>query len=134
MGKDLHHTIRPYWEKALNRHDNVASWKLIPHPTDYIYSIIPRRFKGEIIIHATDDYRYGLTHYFNRPEILVTGSMIYMARPEATYTEEVAEHANSEGISVGNFGEIMGALNIQNHAVWQVKKRKEREEEMKRQS
>ncbi len=131
MGKNLHNSIRPFWEKALNGHTNVARWKLTQHSTEYIYSITPNKFTGEIIIHATDEYIYGLTHYINRPNILVTGSMIYLARPEAVYTDEVAECANNEDISIGVFGEIMGALHIQNHASWQIKKRKERAEEKK---
>ena len=125
MGKDLHSSILPYWERALNNHLNVASWEIISDPSDYIYRIT--RVRGEdILILVSDSYRYSLTDFFTRNEGIGAGAMIYMAKPESNYCLEVADAGKEECLTIGMFGEILGALNIDTHWNWESKDRKER--------
>lgn len=125
MGKDLHPSILPYWERALDNHSNVASWMRLSDPSDYIYQIT--RERGEdILILASDCYRYSLTDFFTRNKHIGAGAMIYMAKPESNYSLEVADVAKEECVTIGKLGEILGALNIDAHWDWESRDRKER--------
>jgi hypothetical protein len=125
MGKDLHPSILPYWERALSNHSNVSSWERVADPSDYIYRVT--RLRGEdILVLASDGYRYGLTDFFTRNERISAGTMIYMAKPESNYCLEVADAAKEEHVTIGRLGEILGALNIDTHWHWESRDRKER--------
>ena len=124
MGKNLHPSILPYWERALNNHSNVRSWEKLNDPSDYIYLI--NRVRGDdVLILASDEYRYTLTDFFNRNERINAKSMIYLARPEANYSLDVIDAAKAEQITIGMLAEILGALNIDKHWNWESKDLKE---------
>lgn len=125
MAKNLHPSILPYWERALDGQSNVKSWSRVSDPSDYIYHI-ERVHAGDIYVLVSDSYRYGLTDFFTRNDSIEQGSMIYMARPESNYSLEVADAAKDEMISIGMLGEILGALNIDKHWEWESQVRKER--------
>ena len=125
MGKDLHPSILPFWERALSNHSNVASWERVPDPSDYIYRVTRVR-GGDILILASDCYRYSLTDFFTRNEHIGEGAMIYMAKPESNYCLEVADASKEEHVTIGMLGEILGALNIDSHWNWESRDRKER--------
>lgn len=124
MGKKLHPSILPYWERTLSNHSNVRSWEKLNDPSDYIYLI--NRVRGDdVLILASDEYRYTLTDFFNRNERINAKSMIYLARPEANYSLDVIDAAKAEQITIGMLAEILGALNIDTHWNWESKARKE---------
>lgn len=125
MGKDLHPSILPFWERALKNHSNVASWERLSYPSDYIYRITRER-GGDVLILASDCYRYTLTDFFNRNEHIGAEAMIYMAKPESNYSLEVADACKEERVTIGMFGEILGALNIDAHWNWESRDRKKR--------
>lgn len=124
MGKNLHSSILPYWERALNSHTKVKSWDRLPHTTDYIYLIVRISPLSEVVIHVSDEYRYNLTHYHTRPPEIKEGAIIYLAKPESDYALEVVDIAVNDGISIGKYGEVLGALNINKHWTWEHKDRK----------
>ncbi|ACH64516.1 enolase [Aliivibrio fischeri MJ11] len=125
MGKKLHSSILPFWEKALNGHSNVKSWKKLDDREDYIYKI--ERHKGpDVIVLASDEYQYGLSSYYSRNELISKGAIIYMARPESNYSLDVSDAAKEEGVSIGVLKEVLGALNLDKHWLWDSKDRKER--------
>ncbi|MFV8449788.1 hypothetical protein ACNO65_06850 [Vibrio campbellii] len=125
MGFDLHPSILPYWEKALNRHSNVSSWERLDDSNDYIYRI--KRVRGQdILVLASDCYEYSLSDFFTRNDLIGQGTMIYMAKPESQYDLEVADIAKQEHVTIGMLGEILGALNLDVHWNWESKDRKER--------
>jgi len=125
MGFDLHPSILPYWEKALNSHSNVSSWDKLDDSNDYIYRI--KRVRGkDILVLASDCYEYSLSDFFTRNDLIGQGAMIYMAKPESKYDLEVADVAKQERVTIGMLGEILGALNLDAHWNWESKDRKER--------
>ncbi|MGR5550677.1 hypothetical protein ACP3V1_18210 [Vibrio sp. DNB22_12_1] len=125
MGFDLHPSILPYWEKALNRHSNVSSWERLDDSNDYIYRI--KRVRGkDILVLASDCYEYSLSDFFTRNDLIGQDTMIYMAKPESQYDLEVADVAKQEHVTIGMLGEILGALNLDAHWNWESKDRKER--------
>lgn len=125
MGFDLHPSILPYWEKALNSHSNVSSWDKLDDSNDYIYRI--KRVRGkDILVLVSDCYEYSLSDFFTRNDLIGQGAMIYMAKPESKYDLEVANVAKQERVTIGMLGEILGALNLDVHWNWESKDRKER--------
>ena len=118
MGRDLYYTIPQFFEKALDQHQMVIAWKRVDHPSednDYLYLIMRNRGFSEMLVHASDEYSYSLTHYFQKPDKLDAGSFIYVARPEASYDFNIVEVAQKDRISIGKFAAIMGALYIEDH-------------------
>jgi hypothetical protein len=79
---------------------------------------------SDIILHASDEYSYSLTDYFQKPEQIGERAFILIARPEAGYDESIVEIAKNDKISVGKFSALMGALYIDNHWKYVPKERK----------
>jgi len=118
MGRNLYYTIPQYLEKALDNHKKVASWRRIDHPQnddDFIYLIERTDGLSDIILHASDEYSYSLTDYFQNPDKIKEGSFILVARPEAKYDNSIVEIATNDMISIGKFSALMGALYIDEH-------------------
>ena len=113
MGRNLYYTIPRYLENALDGHTKVRSWQRIDHPTnddDFIYLIKRNDRLSDITLHASDEYSYSLTDYFQKPAQLGEGSFILIARPEAGYDDAIVEIAQSDHISIGKFSALMGCL------------------------
>lgn len=129
MGRNLHHTIPRFLEEALDRHTKVNSWERIDHPAndnDFIYRVKRTDGLSDIIIHASDEYTYSLTDYFQRPKQIQKGGFILIARPEADYDKAIVEIASQDMISIGMFGALMGALYIEMHWTYVPKERREK--------
>lgn len=63
MGKNLHYSIRPFIEKALNNHNAVEKLEKIEIDDFYAYKILRRRDLSSLIVVLSDDY------YFNSESI-----------------------------------------------------------------
>jgi len=126
MGKNLHYSILPFIEKALTGHSKVATWEREDHPTEYIYKIKRTGTLSEILLHVSDVYQYDLTCFFNKPDSIRSGCMILLAKPESTYGLELTDIVKGEQISIGKIGEILGALNLNEHWEWESKERKQK--------
>jgi hypothetical protein len=129
MGRDLYYSIPQFFEKSLYSHAMVLSWRRIDdsrNDNDFLYQICRTNGLSDIIVHASDTYIYTLTDYYQKPRQLVWGSFIYVARPEASYDRGVVEIAQKDGISIGKFGAIMGALYESQH--WNYVPRERRKE------
>lgn len=127
MGKNLHPSILPYWERALRGHSNVNSFERLSYSDDYIYRIQRKRSQDMIIL-ASDAYRFGLSDFFTRNEVIANGTMIYLARPESDYSLDVADAAKQEEVTIGKLKEILGALNLDRHWTWESEDRKDKRE------
>ena len=130
MGRDLHISILRFIEDALNQHTMVASWERIDSLTehnDYLYHIKRNKRLSDIIMHASDSYFYTLNNYFQKPDELSEGSFIYIARPEAKYNADIVEILQTDKISIGKFGALIGALYQKEH--WNYIPKERREEE-----
>lgn len=113
MGRNLHPSIPSYLEDALEKHTKVSSWQRIDHPkndNEFIYLIKRNSGLSELIVHATDEYAYSLTDYFQRPTQVLQLAFILIARPEADYDLSVVDIAKEDKNGIGKFGALMGAL------------------------
>ncbi len=127
MGRDLHYTIPKFIERNLNSHAKVASWQRIdtPQDNDYIYLIKRTDGFSDVIVHASDEYRYTLTHYYQKPEQITAGGFILIAKPEGGYDYSIIEILQNDKISIGKWGALMGALYHDNHWNYIPKERRE---------
>jgi len=128
VGRNLYYTIPKYLENALDNHTKVRSWKRIDHPKnddDFIYLIKRNDGLSDIILHASDEYFYSLTDYFQKPAQISEGAFILIARPEAGYDDAIVEIAQSDQISIGKFSALMGALYKEEHWNYVPKERRE---------
>ena len=128
MGRNLYYTIPRYLEEALNNHSKVSDWQRLDHPRnddDFIYLIQRTNGLSDMIVHASDEYKYLLTDYFQKPNQLGSGSFILIARPEAGYAEEVVDIAKQDQISIGKFSALMGSLFKEEHWNYIPKERQE---------
>lgn len=127
MGRNLHYTIPRYLEAAMDKHTKVNSWKRVDDlqdDDDFLYLIKRTSGLSDVLLHASDEYSYSLTDYYQRPKILKAGAFILLARPEAKYDYSIVEIAMQEKISIGKFGAVMGALFIEEHWGYTPKERR----------
>lgn len=127
VGRNLYYTIPQYLENALDSHTKVRSWQRIDHPKndDFIYLIKRNDGLSDITLHASDEYSYSMTDYFQKPAQISEGAFILIARPEARYDDAIVEIAQSDQISIGKFSALMGALYIEEHWNYVPKERRE---------
>lgn len=108
MGKDLHYSIRPFIEKALNSHFAVERFELIDNDEYFIYKVYRRNEMSEIIVVLSDDYYFSSASLQNKPAILKDGGFFLIARPEASGFEG---NEPLEKLGIGKIGKLLGALN-----------------------
>ena len=108
MGKDLHYSIRPFIERALNSHFAVERFELIDNDEYFIYKVYRRNEMSEIIVVLSDDYYFGSASLQNKPAILKDGGFFLIARPEASGFEG---NEPLEKLGIGKIGKLLGALN-----------------------
>jgi hypothetical protein len=112
MGKDLHYSIRPFIEAALNAHSAVEEIQSIELDNFYAYKVIRRGGMSSVIVVLSDDYYFGSSSLYNKPEILKDGGFFLIARPEASGIDKNEPH---EKLGVGKLGKLLGALNREDY-------------------
>lgn len=118
MGRNLRNQILLFIEDGLKKHDKVDSLERIDNPeadNDFIYRIKRKGGLDDIIVHASDEYLYTLTHYNQKPDQITNGGFILIARPEGNYNSEIVGIAKGAKISIGKWGALFGALNQEAH-------------------
>ncbi len=128
MGRDLHYTISQFIETRLRQHDMVASLERVDdinNDEDFIYLIKRVNGLSKIVMHASDEYIYTLSHYFQKPAQITARGFILIAKPEAKYVHSIAEVAQEDKISIGKWGALMGALYQRKHWEYVPNERKE---------
>jgi hypothetical protein len=110
VGKDLHYTIRPFFEKRIAEHSAVASCVLLPCEQEFIYRISRARYEDEVLVWLADQYHFTDMDFYNRPRQLRPGDYIVIAKPEAEGGAS-PELIRQYRIGVGKLGMFMGALN-----------------------
>ena len=111
MGKNLHYSIRPYIEDALNSHNAVECIESIELDDFYAYEV-KRRNMSSLIVVLSDDYYFGSSSLYNKPDILKNGGFFLIARPEASGIEK---NIPQEKLSIGKLGKLLGALNREDY-------------------
>lgn len=107
MGKNLHYSIRPFIENALISHNAVESIEFIELEDFYAYEVY-RKAMSSLIVVLSDDYYFGSSSLYNKPNILNNGGFFLIARPEASGIEK---NLPEEKLGVGRLGKLLGALN-----------------------
>lgn len=112
MGKDLHYSIRPFIENALNNHKAVDNIEVIELDDFYAYRINRRYGMKSLVVVLCDDYHVGNISLQSKPQILKNGGFFLIARPEATGFEG---NVPLEKISYGRIGKLLGAINKEDY-------------------
>lgn len=108
MGKDLHYSILNFLRSALDGHQAIKSYKLIPDPDFYIF-LIKRKFNYiDIYLVLSDEYSFGEYDIITKHSILKKGGFILIARPEAN---DYSENDPDNKIGIGKMRKFLGAIN-----------------------
>ncbi|WP_339848054.1 hypothetical protein [uncultured Dokdonia sp.] len=107
MGKNLHYSIRPFVENALNNHNAVESLEKIELDDFYAYKITRRRGLSSFIVVLSDDYYFNSESLQKKPAILKDGGFFLKARPEGY---GIARSIPEEKLGLGKLGKLLGAI------------------------
>lgn len=108
MGKDLHHSIRPFIENALKGHNKVLALEPVELEDFYAYRIRRKNGMSDVMLVLSDDYYFSFMSLYSKPDILKDGGFILIAKPEA---ENHFESIPEEKLIVGKLKVLFGALN-----------------------
>lgn len=113
MGKNLHYSIINFIKDRLNKCDKIETFKFISNDNYYIIQVNRYNPFETFKIYISDDYRYTLTDYYNKPKEIKRGDFIYLARPEANFSDEIEllEISLKEGIYIGKFARLLNFIN-----------------------
>ena len=113
MGKNLHYSIINFIKERLNECDKIETFNFIPNNNCYIIQVNRHTPFETFNIYISDEYRYTLTDYYNKPKDIKEGDFIYLARPEANFSNEIEllEISLSEGIYIGKFARLLNFIN-----------------------
>jgi hypothetical protein len=123
MGKEIHYSIRPFIEKALNNHFAVEKIESIENEDFYVYKITRRRGMSSLIVVLSDDYYFTYDSLHDKPSILKDGGFFLIARPEASGFEG---NKSKEKLGAGKIGKLLGALNKEDYWNYEPPKPEER--------
>lgn len=112
MGKDLHYSIKPFIEQALNNHFAVEKIEPIVLDDFYAYKIMRRNGLSNLVVVLSDDYYFGSASLQNKPSILKDGGFFLIARPEASGFQE---NKPQEKLGIGKIGKLLGALSKEDY-------------------
>jgi hypothetical protein len=121
MGKDLHYSIRPFIENALNSHSAVRTLSPINLDDFYAYRIERTLGRSDVILILSDDYYFGNTSLENMPAILKNGGFILLAKPESDGIKTSIPQAK---LGIGKLGKLLGALNLEEFWKYEIPEKK----------
>lgn len=132
MGKNLHYSIIDFTKKQLQKCDKIISFEIIPDDHFYIVQIFRKYPYEKFKIYLSDEYVYTIVDYYNKPKEICKGDFIYIARPEANFSNEIEilETSLRDGIYIGKFGRLLAFMNktlqdAHNNAINYLEKLKE---------
>ncbi len=125
MGRDLHYSIVPYFEKVLQDHSSVKMFQRIDSDTTddhYVYRV-ERHNKIDVVVQLSDAYCFTDADYWSKSKCLDSGGVICIIKPEASDVFE-RKQINGKYIIIGKLNILMGALNKDDF--WNYKPKDER--------
>jgi hypothetical protein len=131
MGNNLHYTIPQFFERRMEEHSEVESFRRLPNSEEIIYEIKRSSYQDVVRVWLSDQYNFGDADFENRPREIRAGDYILIARPEA------ASHGgySEDNIRVGKLADFMGAL--RKRRMWKYEppsaEEKKRRNELRRQ-
>jgi hypothetical protein len=102
----LHYSIINFFESRMASHSRVERCTRLNVPDEFVYSIERKDNLGSLKVFLSDAYRFGRVDYISRPREIRRGDFILIARPEADYSDDVTERAQSDGIGIGKIGKL----------------------------
>lgn len=113
MGKNLHYSIINFIKQRLYECNKIETFNFIPNDNYYIIQVNRYNPYETFNIYISDEYRYTLTDYYNKPKEIKRGDFIYLARPEANFSDEIEllEISLNEGIYIGKFSRLLNFIN-----------------------
>jgi len=108
MGKNIHYSIRPFIENALNNHFAVEKIEKIVLDDFYAYKITRRREMSSLIVVLSDDYDFNDESIQKKPSILKDGGFFLKAKPEGY---GISRSLPEEKLGLGGIGKLLGAIN-----------------------
>lgn len=124
MGKDLHYSIRPFIEQALNNHSAVKSIEPIAVDNFYAYKVHRQRGMTSVLVVLSDDYYFGTASLQSKPAILKDGGFFLIAKPEASGFDG---NKPTEKLGIGKLGKLLGALNKEDFWNYEPPKKNEKQ-------
>jgi hypothetical protein len=107
----LHYTNIKFLEAKMAEHNCVASCDRVALDSDdVVYRIERTEGRSGLYLFYSDAYEFGPAEYFGRPTLIRRGSIILL-KPETKLTGNVIDRSKEDGILVGKFRTLMGALN-----------------------
>lgn len=139
MGKNLHYSIINFIKQRLQECNKINSYILIPNTNHYVIEVKRNLPYESFKIYMSDEYRYTIMDYYNKPTEINKGDFIYLARPEANFANEIeiTETALSDGIYIGKFSRLLSFMNrslkdAEINTINHINKLKEEEKERNR--
>lgn len=139
MGKNLHYSIINFIKQRLQECNKINSYILIPNTNHYVIEVKRNLPYESFKIYMSDEYRYTMMDYYNKPTEINKGDFIYLARPEANFANEIEimETALSDGIYIGKFSRLLSFMNrslkdAEINTINHINKLKEEEKERNR--
>lgn len=139
MGKNLHYSIINFIKQRLQECNKINSYILIPNTNHYVIEVKRNLPYESFKIYMSDEYRYTIMDYYNKPTEINKGDFIYLARPEANFANEIEimETALSDGIYIGKFSRLLSFMNrslkdAEINTINHINKLKEEEKERNR--
>ncbi len=139
MGKNLHYSIINFIKQRLQECNKINSYILVPNTNHYVIEVKRNLPYESFKIYMSDEYRYTITDYYNKPTEINKGDFIYLARPEANFANEIEimEVALSDGIYIGKFSRLLSFMNrslkdAEINTINHINKLKEEEKERNR--
>ena len=113
MGKDLHYSIINFIKERLKECDKIESYNFISDDNCYIIQVNRYHPFENFKIYLSDAYRYTLIDYYNKHKKIEKGDFIYLARPEANFSNEIEilEISLSECVYIGKYRRLLMFLN-----------------------
>jgi hypothetical protein len=108
MGKNLHYSIQPYIEQALNNHFVVDKLEKIEIDDFFAYKITRKKGMSSLIVVLSDDYAFNSESIHKKPAILKDGGFFLKARPEGS---GIDKSIPEEKLGLGKIGKLLGAIN-----------------------
>lgn len=124
MGKNLHHTIVPFFEKSLSNHNKVIRYTKDNSHDYYLYSIERANNLSTLIVLLADEYEYTLNDYYQRPQAAKENVFICVIRPEADFSYAIIDIAKEDKVGIGKLSTLIGALNYDKHWLYVPPERK----------
>lgn len=139
MGKNLHYSIINFIKQRLQECSKINSYILIQNTNHYVIEVKRNLPYESFKIYMSDEYRYTIMDYYNKPTEINKGDFIYLARPEANFANEIEimETALSDGIYIGKFSRLLSFMNrslkdAEINTINHINKLKEEEKERNR--